>query len=128
MESVTNDIFAAGDGYFQVAFTVVSSFKVGQFVVQSQTSRSKVDLEEVQQTTNKIDQLDKPMAEPAFYEAQIENGKPSVPEDTIALRKLSRVIRSPMRYDFLIISDALLIEEDEPIIYAESKSNVDSKR
>ncbi|KAL2523471.1 Procollagen-proline 4-dioxygenase [Forsythia ovata] len=36
MESVTDDIFAVGDGYFQVAFTVVLGFKVGQIVVQSQ--------------------------------------------------------------------------------------------
>ncbi|XP_022892330.1 protein GRAVITROPIC IN THE LIGHT 1-like [Olea europaea var. sylvestris] len=36
MESVTDDIFAAGDGDFRVAFTVVPGFKVGQIVVQSQ--------------------------------------------------------------------------------------------
>ncbi|KAL2473700.1 Plant protein of unknown function [Forsythia ovata] len=36
MESVTDDIFAAGDGDFRVAFTVVPGFKVGHIVVQSQ--------------------------------------------------------------------------------------------
>lgn len=36
MDSVTEDIFAAADGGFRVAFTVVPGFKVGQTVVQSQ--------------------------------------------------------------------------------------------
>ncbi|PIN21437.1 hypothetical protein CDL12_05861 [Handroanthus impetiginosus] len=36
MESVTEDIFASADGGYQVAFTVVPGFKVGQTVVQSQ--------------------------------------------------------------------------------------------
>ncbi|KAL3851414.1 hypothetical protein ACJIZ3_013296 [Penstemon smallii] len=36
MDSVTEDVFAAADGGFRVAFTVVPGFKVGQTVVQSQ--------------------------------------------------------------------------------------------
>ncbi|KAL2486711.1 Uncharacterized protein Adt_31467 [Abeliophyllum distichum] len=68
------------------------------------------------------------MTEPAFDEVRIGNGEPSVPEDTAALRKSSRVIHPPRRYDLLITNDALLVEEDEPTTYAESKSNVDSKR
>ncbi|KAL0352943.1 UNVERIFIED_CONTAM: hypothetical protein Sangu_0875600 [Sesamum angustifolium] len=36
MESVTEEIFAAAEGGFRVAFTVVPGFKVGQTVVQSQ--------------------------------------------------------------------------------------------
>ncbi|KAL7129827.1 hypothetical protein ABFS83_13G093900 [Erythranthe nasuta] len=36
MESVTEDVFAAADGGFRVAFTVVPGFEVGRTVVQSQ--------------------------------------------------------------------------------------------
>ncbi|KAL2461923.1 gag pre-integrs domain-containing protein [Abeliophyllum distichum] len=68
------------------------------------------------------------MAEPAFDEAQMENGESLVPEDAAALRKSSRVICPPRRYDPLITNKALLIEKDKPTTYTESKSNVDSKR
>ncbi|KAL2532486.1 hypothetical protein Adt_05837 [Abeliophyllum distichum] len=88
-----------------------------QFILRK-ASGNKVNLEEVQQTTNKIDQLDKPMVEPVFDEVQIGNGEPSVSEDTVALRKSSKVIRPPLRYDLLITNDALLIEKDEPTTYA----------
>ncbi|KAL2471390.1 Uncharacterized protein Adt_39526 [Abeliophyllum distichum] len=82
---------------------------------------SKVDLEEVQETTNKIDPLDEPMIEPTSDEAQIGNGEPLVSEDRPALHKSNRVIHLSWRCDFLIIKDELLIEEDEPTTYAKSK-------
>ncbi|KAL0305593.1 UNVERIFIED_CONTAM: hypothetical protein Sradi_5976600 [Sesamum radiatum] len=41
MESVTEEIFAAAEGGFRVAFTVVPGFKVGQTVVQSQWESKK---------------------------------------------------------------------------------------
>ncbi|KAL2461989.1 Retrotransposon protein [Abeliophyllum distichum] len=68
------------------------------------------------------------MDEPAIDEAHIGSGEPSVSKDTSALRKLSRVICPPRRFDLLITNGGLLIEEDESITYIESKSNVDSKR
>ncbi|KAL2518310.1 Reverse transcriptase Ty1/copia-type domain-containing protein [Abeliophyllum distichum] len=102
-----------------------------------------MDIEEFQETTN-IDQLDEPiieptfdethigsgepLVEPAFDETHIGSGEPLVPEHTTTLRKSSRVIRPLRRYDLLITNDALIIEEDEPTTYAESKSNIDSKR
>ncbi|KAL2513129.1 hypothetical protein Adt_18729 [Abeliophyllum distichum] len=98
-----------------------------EFILR-EANGSKVDNKVVQQTTNEIDQLDEPMAEPAFDEAQIENGKSLISKDIVGLHKSSRVIRLSQKYDFLITSDALLIEEDEPTTYTESKSNVDSKR
>ncbi|KAL2526745.1 hypothetical protein Adt_11799 [Abeliophyllum distichum] len=91
-------------------------------------SESIVDLEKVQETTNKIDQLDEPMVAPAFDEAQIGNGEPPVPEDLPTLRKLSQVIHSLQRYDLLIINDALLIEKDKTTTYTELRSSIDSKR
>ncbi|KAL2470909.1 Copia protein (Gag-int-pol protein) [Abeliophyllum distichum] len=64
-------------------------FKEFKQEVEREVSRSKVDLEEVKKTTN-IDQLDEPIVEPAFDEAHIGSGKPSVPEDIAALHKSSK--------------------------------------
>ncbi|KAL2497901.1 putative polyprotein [Abeliophyllum distichum] len=64
-------------------------------------------------------QEDEAMAEPAFDEAYIGNGKLSISKDTTTLRKLSKVICPPQRYDLLITNDALLIKKDEPTTYAE---------
>ncbi|KAL2486118.1 hypothetical protein Adt_30874 [Abeliophyllum distichum] len=108
---------------------VVSKYVVfldKEFILR-EASGSKVDLEEVQETTN-IDQLDEPIVELVFDEVQIGNGEPSIPEDIAALCKSSRVIRPPRRYDLMITKNTLLIEEDEPTTYGESNSNVDSKR
>ncbi|KAL2480297.1 Retrotransposon protein [Abeliophyllum distichum] len=60
-----------------------------EFILR-EASGSKVDLEEIQQTINKISQLDKPMAEPAFDKAQIGNGEPLVPDDTSTLHKVEQ--------------------------------------
>ncbi|KAL2517848.1 putative mitochondrial protein-like [Abeliophyllum distichum] len=59
---------------------------------------------------------------------RLRKWKPPVLKDTPAPRKLSRVIRFSLRYDLLITSNVLLIEEDEPTNSEESKSRVDSNR
>ncbi|KAL2466143.1 hypothetical protein Adt_41994 [Abeliophyllum distichum] len=86
-----------------------------EFILR-EDSGNKVDVEEIQKTTNEIDQLDEPTAKPASDEAHIDNGKLEVPDDMSALEKSNRVIRHLRRHDLLITNDEFLIEKDEPTI------------
>ncbi|KAL2471371.1 hypothetical protein Adt_39507 [Abeliophyllum distichum] len=91
-------------------------------------SGSKVDFEEVQENTNKIDQLDDPIVELASDENidwKKENHQfPRIRQLCVSEQghSFSSEIRSP------ITSNVLPIEKDEPTTYVELKSSVDSKR
>ncbi|KAL2498010.1 Copia protein (Gag-int-pol protein) [Abeliophyllum distichum] len=92
-----------------------------EFILR-EASGSKVDLEEIQQTTNKIDQLDKPMAELAFDEEHIRNGEPSVSEDTAALHVKTAFLNRNISED-VYMTQPEGFESTEP-----NKSNKDDSK
>ncbi|KAL2455960.1 Reverse transcriptase Ty1/copia-type domain-containing protein [Abeliophyllum distichum] len=59
---------------------------------------------------------------------RLGKGEPPILKGTPALCKSSKVIHFLQRYNLLITSNVLLIEEEEPTTYVELKSIVDSKR